>query len=73
MDEAMKLQDSFFGTTSGAAVALMGAFYALFFALGRVTTGGILLSFRNMPTIGAGEKRAIKDVSDPPPMEPVHA
>lgn len=36
MAEPMGLQDLFFGAMSGAAVVLMGAFYALFFALGRL-------------------------------------
>lgn len=36
MGEPMGLQDLFFGTMSGAAVVMMGAFYALFFALGRL-------------------------------------
>ena len=36
MSEPMELQNLFFGTMSGAAVVLMGAFYALFFALGRL-------------------------------------
>lgn len=36
MGEALGLQDIFFGTMAGAAVVLMGAFYALFFALGRL-------------------------------------
>jgi hypothetical protein len=32
----MGLQDMFFGTMAGAAIVLMGASYALFFALGRL-------------------------------------
>jgi len=34
--EPIALQALFFGTLSGAAIVLFGAFYALFFALGRV-------------------------------------
>ena len=34
--EPIELQDLFFSTLSGAAIVLMGAFYALFFALGRL-------------------------------------
>lgn len=36
MGEPMGLQNLFFGTMSGAAIVLMGAFYALFFALGKL-------------------------------------
>lgn len=36
MGEPMALQDMFFGTMAGAAIVLMGASYALFFALGRL-------------------------------------
>lgn len=36
MGEPMGLQDMFFGTMAGAAIVLMGAAYALFFALGRL-------------------------------------
>ena len=36
MGEPMGLQDMFFGTMAGAAIVLMGASYALFFALGRL-------------------------------------
>lgn len=36
MGDPIALQDLFFGTMSGAAVVLMGAFYALFFALARL-------------------------------------
>ena len=34
--EPIELQDLFFSTMSGAAIVLMGASYALFFALGRL-------------------------------------
>ena len=36
MSEPLGLSNLFIGTMSGAAVVLMGAFYALFFALGRL-------------------------------------
>ena len=36
MGEPMGLQNLFFGTMSGAAIVLMGAFYALFFALAKL-------------------------------------
>ena len=36
MGEPLGLQEMFFGTMAGAAIVLMGASYALFFALGRV-------------------------------------
>lgn len=36
MGEPLGLQDMFFGTMAGAAIVLMGAAYALFFALGRL-------------------------------------
>jgi hypothetical protein len=36
MGDPMGLQDMFFGTMAGAAIVLMGASYALFFALGRL-------------------------------------
>ncbi len=36
MGEPLGLQDMFFGTMAGAAIVLMGASYALFFALGRL-------------------------------------
>lgn len=36
MGEPIELQDLFFSTMSGAAIVLMGASYALFFALGRL-------------------------------------
>lgn len=36
MTEPIGLQALFFGTMSGAAIVLTGAFYALFFALGRL-------------------------------------
>jgi hypothetical protein len=36
MGEPLGLQDIFFGTMAGAAIVLMGASYALFFALGRL-------------------------------------
>lgn len=42
MGEPMGLQDIFFSTMSGAAIVLMGAFYALFFALGRLHDSRIL-------------------------------
>lgn len=38
------LQDLFFGTMSGAAIVLMGAFYALFFALGRLHRSRMLIA-----------------------------
>jgi hypothetical protein len=43
MAEPIGLQDLFFGTMSGAAIVLMGAFYALFFALGRLHNSRLLL------------------------------
>lgn len=36
MGEPLGLQEMFFGTMAGAAIVLMGASYALFFALGRL-------------------------------------
>ena len=36
MDEPLGLQNIMIGTLSGAAIVLTGAFYALFFALGRL-------------------------------------
>jgi len=42
MGEPMGLQDMFFGTMAGAAIVLMGAFYALFFALGRLHESDML-------------------------------
>jgi hypothetical protein len=36
MGDPIELQDLFFSTMSGAAIVLMGASYALFFALGRL-------------------------------------
>lgn len=36
MDQAIGLQSLFLGTMAGAAIVLLGAFYALFFALGRM-------------------------------------
>ena len=36
MGEPLGLQDIFFSTMAGAAIVLMGASYALFFALGRL-------------------------------------
>lgn len=36
MGEPLALQDIFFSTMAGAAIVLMGASYALFFALGRL-------------------------------------
>lgn len=36
MSDPIGLEDLFFGTMSGAAIVLMGALYALFFALGRL-------------------------------------
>lgn len=36
MTEAIGLENLFLGTLSGAAIVLLGAFYALFFALGRL-------------------------------------
>ena len=36
MDQAMSLQGLFVGTMAGAAVVVLGAFYALFFALARL-------------------------------------
>lgn len=42
MSEPIALQDLFYGTMSGAAVVLFGAFYALFFALGRLNQSRIL-------------------------------
>lgn len=36
MHEPLGLNDLFVGTLAGAAVVLMGAFYALFFALGKL-------------------------------------
>ena len=42
MPETMELRDIFFGTLAGAAIVLMGAFYALFFALGRLNKHRLL-------------------------------
>ncbi len=36
MGDAITLQEIFFSTMAGAAIVLFGAFYALFFALGRL-------------------------------------
>jgi hypothetical protein len=36
MGEPLGLQEMFFGTMAGGAIVLMGASYALFFALGRL-------------------------------------
>lgn len=36
MGEALDLRDIFFGTMAGGAIVLMGALYALFFALSRL-------------------------------------
>ncbi len=36
MPEAMSLQDMFVGTLAGAAIVVMGAFYALFYALAKM-------------------------------------
>ena len=38
MGEPLGLQEMFFSTMAGAAIVLMGALYALFFALGRLRT-----------------------------------
>lgn len=43
MGEPMGLQDLFFGAMAGAAVVLMGALYALFFALGRLNDSRALI------------------------------
>ena len=44
MGEPMGLQDMFFGTMAGAAIVLMGASYALFFALGRLHQSNSMLA-----------------------------
>jgi len=44
MGEPMALQDMFFGTMAGAAIVLMGASYALFFALGRLHKSNSMLA-----------------------------
>ena len=43
MGEAISLQEIFFSTLSGAAIVLFGAFYSLFFALGRLNDNRTLL------------------------------
>ena len=43
MGEPMGLQAMFFGTMAGAAIVLMGASYALFFALGRLHASRAML------------------------------
>ena len=45
MGDPIALQDLFFGTMSGAAIVLMGAFYALFYALARLHQSRTLMSF----------------------------
>lgn len=42
MGEPMGLQAMFFGTMAGAAIVLMGASYALFFALGRLHASRVM-------------------------------
>lgn len=42
MSDPIGLQDLFFGTMAGAAIVMAGAFYALFFALGRLHSSGVL-------------------------------
>jgi len=44
MGEPMGLQDMFFGTMAGAGIVLMGASYALFFALGRLHQSNSMLA-----------------------------
>ena len=56
MGEPLGLQEMFFGTMAGAAIVLMGASYALFFALGR------LHQSRSMSAASlAGPRRRITD------------
>ena len=42
MADPMGLQDMFFGTMAGAGVVLMGALYALFFALSRLHSSRLM-------------------------------
>lgn len=44
MGEAITLQEMYFSTMAGAAIVLFGAFYALFFALGRLHASRALLA-----------------------------
>ena len=43
MGDPIGLQDLFFGTMAGAAIVLTGAFYALFFALGRLHSSRLMI------------------------------
>ena len=44
MGEALGLKEIFFSTMSGAAIVLMGALYALFFALGKLHASRALIA-----------------------------
>ena len=44
MGNAISLQEIFFSTMAGAAIVLFGAFYALFFALGRLHSSRSLMA-----------------------------
>ncbi len=49
--ESMALRDIFVGTMAGAAVVLFGAFYALFFALGRLHESRAMAATANLSYI----------------------
>lgn len=44
MPDPISLREIFFSTASGAAIVLFGAFYALFFALGRLHGSLVLMA-----------------------------
>ena len=48
MGEALGLQEIFFSTLAGAAIVLCGAFYALFFALGRLHSSRLFAIAANL-------------------------
>ena len=52
MVEPMALKNLLLGTMAGAAVVLTGAFYALFFALGRLRSSRHLLTASNAAYLG---------------------
>ena len=45
MGDPIALQDLFFGTLAGAAIVVMGAFYALFYALARLNHSRAFMGF----------------------------
>jgi hypothetical protein len=48
----MELRDLFVGTMAGAAVVLMGAFYALFYALGKLNSHRLSLAISFLSYLG---------------------